>query len=167
MASVLRSSVSRNLPLQAVQNWFAQQIFEPIHIDCVTTIKLKILDGKCKMNAQEKPVMAHLYHAVKHLPGVKLGEDMHEMISIAQQHNDDAMREAIYEKRVLAETMISRPVMKAFKAQIRQQGLFAEAEEVQAAVIADDADAGVAAQQTGPTTSILNLPAFQLRRQRI
>ena len=31
----------------------------------------------------------------------------------------------IVEKRVLAETMISRPVMKAFKSMIREQGLFA------------------------------------------
>jgi hypothetical protein len=35
------------------------------------------------------------------------------------------MKDFIYEKRVLAETARSRPVMKAFKAMIREQGLFA------------------------------------------
>ena len=35
------------------------------------------------------------------------------------------MKNAIYERRVLAETAISRPVMKAFKAMIRAEGLFA------------------------------------------
>jgi hypothetical protein len=32
----------------------------------------------------------------------------------------------IYEQRLLAETMLSRPVMKGFKAMIREQGLFNE-----------------------------------------
>jgi hypothetical protein len=36
----------------------------------------------------------------------------------------DALRAAIYEQRVLAETAISRPVMQQFKAEIRAQGLF-------------------------------------------
>jgi hypothetical protein len=35
----------------------------------------------------------------------------------------------IYEKRLLAETVISRPVMKQFKAFIREQGLLDHAEE--------------------------------------
>ena len=33
------------------------------------------------------------------------------------------MREHIYETRVLAETAISRPVMKRFKARLREEGL--------------------------------------------
>jgi len=39
------------------------------------------------------------------------------------------MKTFIYEKRVLAETMISRPVMKGFKAMIRQQGLLDDAQD--------------------------------------
>jgi len=39
------------------------------------------------------------------------------------------MREHIYEQRVPAETMISRPVMKGFKAMIRAEGLFDVAHE--------------------------------------
>jgi hypothetical protein len=35
------------------------------------------------------------------------------------------LREQVYEQRVLAETMISRPVMKGFKALLRERGLFA------------------------------------------
>jgi len=35
-----------------------------------------------------------------------------------------ATRERVYEERVLAETTISRPVMKRFKARIRREGLF-------------------------------------------
>lgn len=104
--------------------WVKNNPLEPVHVDCSTTVMLKILDGKCKMKPEEKQVMTHLYHAVKDCPGKLLGDDMHTLISVAEKHADDEMRNAIYEKRVLAETTISRPVMKAFKAMIRQQGLF-------------------------------------------
>lgn len=35
----------------------------------------------------------------------------------------DGMRSRVYETRVLAETMISRPVMKGFKARLRRDGV--------------------------------------------
>lgn len=107
-----------------VQQWLLQHPLAAVHVDCATAVMLKILDGKCKMNTQEKQVMTHLYHAVKQQTGIKLGREMHDLIAAAEQYCDVALREAIYEKRVLAETMISRPVMKRFKAMIRQQGLF-------------------------------------------
>lgn len=107
-----------------IVDWVEEYPLGPVEVDCATAVMLKILDGKCKMTADEKHVMAHLYRAVKHQSGVKLGEDMHRLIAEAEQHGDRKMRDAIYETRVLAETMISRPVMKAFKAKIRRQGLF-------------------------------------------
>ena len=106
--------------------WENYHALVPAHVDCATAVMLKILDGKCKMKTEEKQVMRHLYHAVKNKPGQLLKDDMHSMIARAEASIDDAIREEIYEKRVLAETMISRPVMKQFKALIRQQGLFAE-----------------------------------------
>ena len=110
--------------LTNVKAWVDDHLLEPVHVDCATAVMLKILDGKCKMNAIEKEVMADLYQAVKLRPGLKLGEDMDQFIAEAVTRLDDEMRDQIYEKRVLAETMISRPVMKAFKAMIRQKGLF-------------------------------------------
>ncbi|MDX9990381.1 hypothetical protein [Thiothrix unzii] len=66
--------------------------------------------------------MALLYDAVKGCPCVILGADIHALIEIARHsHEDDEIREFVYEKRVLAETMISRPVMKGFKAMLREQ----------------------------------------------
>jgi hypothetical protein len=35
--------------------WAQCREFEPIHLDCVTAIMLKILDAKCKMGAAKKP----------------------------------------------------------------------------------------------------------------
>ncbi|WP_287604545.1 hypothetical protein [Thiothrix sp.] len=69
--------------------------------------------------------MALLYDVVKGHPGVILGADIHALIETARHsHEDDKIREFVYEKRVLAETMISRPVMKGFKGMIRVEWLF-------------------------------------------
>lgn len=108
-----------------VRQWVAGHPLSAIHVDCATTVMLKILDGKCKMFAEEKIVMSLLYDQVKHLPGELFDDDMHRLITDARVRLDDAMRNRIYEKRVLAETILSRPVMKGFKAMIREQGLFA------------------------------------------
>ncbi len=70
--------------------------------------------------------MALIYEQVKHCPSELLGADIHALIANSQNHLDDASKMIIYEKRLLAETMISRPVMKGFKAMIREQGLFKE-----------------------------------------
>lgn len=48
---------------------------------------------------------------------------MHARIAALPSRLDDTAREQVYGERVLAETMISRPVMKAFKAMLRAEGL--------------------------------------------
>ncbi len=107
-----------------VARWARLHLLGPVHVDCTTAVMLKILDGKCKMAAEEKRVMAWLYDEVKGRPGNLLGDEIHRLIGESRGELDDQRRNAIYEKRVLAETMISRPVMKGFKAMIREQGLF-------------------------------------------
>ena len=109
-----------------VFRWVRAHSLSPIHVDCATAVMLKILDGKCKMRAGEKVVMELLYDQVKFSPGHMFGEEFHRLIGVARGSSDEALRNFIYEKRVLAETMISRPVMKEFKAMIREQGLLAE-----------------------------------------
>jgi hypothetical protein len=108
-----------------VTRWALAHPLPPAHVDCATAVMLKILDGKCKMDAAEKLVMAQLYDAVKNCEGMLLGAAAHALIAQARGKDDPELRELIYERRVLAETMISRPVMKGFKALIREQGLFA------------------------------------------
>lgn len=107
-----------------VEAWVSQYPLRPPHIDCAVAVMLKILDGKCKMNGEEKVVMRHLYHAVKRCAGERLDAGLHSVIAAAEASIDDTFREQIYEMRVLAETTISRPVMKGFKRMIREQGLF-------------------------------------------
>ena len=109
---------------EQVARWVRIHPLGPVHVDCATAVMLKILDGKCKMESEEKRVMAWLYDEVKGRPGNRLGGDIHRLIGDSRDALDDDTRNRIYEQRVLAETMISRPVMKGFKAMIREQGLF-------------------------------------------
>ncbi len=117
---------------ETVGRWVAEHPLTPLHVDCATTVMLKILDGKCKMYPEEKIVMTLLYDQVKGLPGELFDDALHRLIAEARDNLDEAMRNRIYEKRVLAETVLSRPVMKGFKALIRQRGLFGELPELTA-----------------------------------
>jgi hypothetical protein len=108
-----------------VAGWVRAHSLSPSDVDCATAVMLKILDGKCKMGAVDKMIMAQLYDAVKDRPGLRFGDEFHALVAAARRDAGEEMRNFIYEKRVLAETAISRPVMKAFKAMLREQGLFA------------------------------------------
>jgi len=108
----------------AVAAWVAARPLTPSDVDCAITVMLKILDGKCKMAPDEKRVMACLYEATRGLPSSRFGEAEHALIDEGRLREDDAFKLHIYERRVLAESMLSRPVMKAFKAMIRAEGLF-------------------------------------------
>lgn len=109
---------------EQVDDWVKMRSLSTSDVDCVVTVMLKILDGKCKMKAEEKVVMTCLYDATRHMPGKLLGEEIIKLIKTAREGNSESLRMEIYEKRLLAETQISRPVMKAFKARIRREGLF-------------------------------------------
>jgi hypothetical protein len=106
-----------------VADWLAGRRLSAPEVDCANAVMLKILDGKCKMPADEKRVMRELYRQLERRCGRLLGPSVHELVEAAGERPDEAMRSRIYEQRVLAETAIARPVMKAFKAMIRSTGL--------------------------------------------
>lgn len=108
-----------------VAAWAAAAPLSASDVDCATTVMLKILDGKCKMAEREKHIMAWLYDALLGRPGQRFGQAEHALIAQARAGMDEALCQTVYERRVLAETTLSRPVMKTFKAMIRAQGLFA------------------------------------------
>ena len=109
-------------------NWIKIHPFDSTQIDCTTTVMLKILDGKCKMTPTSKVVMELLYDSIKNQKGELIGEDTHSLIKSSRNNLTPEIKQGIYEHRLLAETMISRPVMKAFKAMIKTEGLFDSAE---------------------------------------
>ena len=106
----------------AVRAWAERTAFAPLQIDCITAIMLKIIDGKCKM-ADEKRVMAEIYDIVRGQEGRLLGPEVHALIASARSEPDDSRLAQVYEQRLFAESMITRPVMKAFKALLRSEGI--------------------------------------------
>jgi len=106
-----------------VNQWVQSYKFSPIEIDCITTVMLKILDGKCKMFPEEKHVMTIIYDTTKTQDGIFLGNDIHHLIDTARLYLSEELKTKIYEQRLYAETMISRPVMKSFKAMLREHGI--------------------------------------------
>lgn len=111
--------------------WAASNIVDPLEIDCILALMLKILDGKCKMNDADRGAAILLYDTVGQRQGCRLdAAACHELIAEARRQSDDDLKMHIYEQRLLAETMLSRPVMKAFKARLREAGiLHRESEE--------------------------------------
>lgn len=115
---------------ERITQWTNNNILTPAEIDCATAVMLKILDGKCKMPSNEKIIMQSLYIAVKNQEGLYLDHSYHEFIEPFLELRKEEISEEqileIYEKRVLAETQISRPVMKKFKSRLRQEGILPE-----------------------------------------
>ncbi|MBW8328194.1 MAG: hypothetical protein K0M48_03260 [Thiobacillus sp.] len=99
--------------------WAHATPLEPAHLDCVTAIMLKILDGKCKMGEAEKTALTAVYDVIRERPGQGLGDEVHALIAQARQGTDGALAEAIHMWRLHAETQIPKPVMKGFKQLLR------------------------------------------------
>ena len=126
MSLLIRQYAPQN---HEVERWLEDNPPGPVDIDCIVTVKLKILDGKCKMPDQEKVVMSELYDAVRFRTGQHLDMNLRQLIReadrILERHGQlsEGLTLHIYELRLLAESRLARPVMKAFKKHIRDTGL--------------------------------------------
>jgi hypothetical protein len=108
--------------------WALQTRFSPTQVDCTTAIALKILDNKCKMLPGEITAVLAIYDVVKKLPADLFDDDVHDIISRSRQQLSmtemgEEVSEKIHELRLQAEACIPRPVMKTYKAFLRD-GLF-------------------------------------------
>jgi len=103
--------------------WAAAAPFGPVEVDCTTTVVLKILDGKCKMLPGEMRAVMAVYDVVKDGPGELFDDSVHATIEQARRQADEATLAIIHRLRVAAEAKIPKPVMKAYKAVLRE-GLF-------------------------------------------
>lgn len=105
----------RVVALHPAAVWARATGFEPLQLDCVTAIMLKILDAKCKMGAADRAALVAVYDVVKDRPGQGLAEAVHDLIAAARAGSDSALAEAIHDWRQRAEALIPKPAMKAFK----------------------------------------------------
>ena len=109
--------------LHPAAEWAKQMRFTPEQVDCTTTVVLKILDNKCKMLPGEKAAVMCVYDVIKQQAGTLFDDAAHSVISKARIQPDSETAEKIHELRVYAEANIPKPVMKAYKAVLRD-GLF-------------------------------------------
>ena len=103
--------------------WAQEMTFDATQVDCTTTVVLKILDNKCKMLPGEMAAVMCVYDVVKLQAGKLFDNAAHQMISKARSEPNEESKEQIHTLRVYAEANIPKPVMKAYKAVLRE-GLF-------------------------------------------
>lgn len=103
--------------------WAQEMRFDASQVDCTTAVVLKILDNKCKMLPGEKAAVMCIYDVVIQQPSTLFDDAAHATINQARNHGDEATMNKIHELRVYAEANIPKPVMKAYKAVLRD-GLF-------------------------------------------
>lgn len=106
-----------------IARWAREAALTPLDVDCAVTLMLKIIDGKCKMDAADRAAMEVIYDQLGGRSGERLDPGLHELIARTRHGADAHERLEVYEQRLLAETTLSRPVMKAYKAMLRQAGV--------------------------------------------
>jgi hypothetical protein len=109
--------------LHPAAEWASKQTFNTINIDCITTIVVKILDGKCKMNTGEISAIMEIYDMACFNKGILFREEEHALIREARESSSESALLRIHELRKHAESVIPKPVMKMFKSRLRD-GLF-------------------------------------------
>jgi hypothetical protein len=103
--------------------WALEAGFNPEQVDCTTTVVLKILDNKCKMSPGEMAAILAIYDVVHNTSTPLLGNAVHESIRAMRIQPTDEALNNIHQHRIQAEAAIPKPVMKRYKAFLRD-GLF-------------------------------------------
>ena len=103
--------------------WAIEACFNAEQVDCTTAVVLKILDNKCKMLPGEKAAVLAIYDVVMRMPAPLFDEAVHAAIADARENPDSMVLDAIHQFRIRAEAEIPKPVMKRYKAFLRD-GLF-------------------------------------------
>lgn len=103
--------------------WAQDMTFDATQVDCTTTVVLKILDNKCKMLPGEMAAVMCIYDVVKLQAGNLFDAAAHHTITKARTQLDESTKQQIHDLRLYAEANIPKPVMKEYKAVLRE-GLF-------------------------------------------
>jgi hypothetical protein len=80
---------------------------------------LKILDGKCKMDAEKQDALMAIYDVLQPLAGRIFDNTTHQQIALARSGEEYAT--VIHELRLVAEALIPKPVMKGYKAMLQRE----------------------------------------------
>lgn len=88
---------------------------------CSVTVALKISDDSCKMDEYEKSVFMKLYDALEDKSNSFFDESVPGTIDTGRTQPSAQVYSSVKKLREAAMDYISRPKMKAFKAQIRKR----------------------------------------------
>lgn len=100
--------------------WSKEAGFSPSDVDCTFTVMLKILDGKCKMDASEQAALIAIFDTVKYLPRDRLDESILQAIELARPTPTDNIKDKIHKLRVYAESVVPKSTMKEYKKMLRE-----------------------------------------------
>jgi hypothetical protein len=100
--------------------WAAEAYLDPLQIDCVTTVMLKILDQTCKMPPEEQMAVMAIYREVKDRQSLLFDDSIHAAIHNAMHARLGDSAQRIHQLRIQAEAMVPKPVMKHFKRYLRE-----------------------------------------------
>ncbi|MET0089878.1 MAG: hypothetical protein ABW068_07620 [Candidatus Thiodiazotropha sp.] len=100
--------------------WAMWVPLDPLQIDCITAIMLKILDDKCRMGPEEQVAFIAIYHVVKTRMGHYFDTSIHRLIEQGWNNDHPLVRKQIHEQRLYAERAIPKSVMKFFKRFLRE-----------------------------------------------
>jgi hypothetical protein len=109
--------------LNPAAQWAIEVGFNAEQVDCTTTVVLKILDNKCKMLPGEMAAVMAIYDVLGNSPAPLFDSAVHEAIKSMRLHSGTENQEAIHRFRIQAEAAIPKPIMKRYKAFLRD-GLF-------------------------------------------
>ena len=99
--------------------WAETAPLDPLQVDCVTAVMLKILDNKCKMLPEQQMAIIAIYTVVRERQGALFKPSIHQKIDDALKEDSAVSSQHIHELRLYAERIIPKPVMKHFKSYLR------------------------------------------------
>jgi hypothetical protein len=119
----MTATVDATPRLHPAAEWARETEFDTTAVDCTTTVVLKILDNKCKMLPGEKAAIMAIYDVIKQQPSELFDADALRIIEQARQEPGKVVLQNIHHLRIYGEEHIPKPVMKRYKAMLRD-GLF-------------------------------------------
>lgn len=99
----------------AIAAWAAAADFNLQQVDCLTTLMLKILDGKCKMDEDTQTSARVIYEQAHRNRSHLFDPNIHALIQQVFDRPDLLSLRYVHELRQYAESAIPKSVMKGFK----------------------------------------------------
>lgn len=112
--------------IKKVIYWALNYEFTKQDYEYATTLTLKILDKKCKMSPEDQEIFMIVYDSMLNREDRALSSQLNSFIQKARDENNPfevkcAYSDDIHNLRVKAEESMQRPIMKAYKAMVREE----------------------------------------------